>query len=240
MPLRPEAYETARRHLARRDAVLKPLIRQIGPCSLWHDPDRFAVLVRSIISQQISTKAARAIRGRLEQALGRSGTTARAVLRASDATLRAAGLSAAKALAIRDLAEKVSSGAVPLDALHQLPDEEVIQLLVPVRGIGRWTAQMFLIFCLGRPDVLPVDDRGLRAGVQRHYGLRKPPLKKRLEDIAEPWRPYRSVATWYVWRSLGFVPQSEANLAPSGDRSADAATLIRPRRVHRRRSEPPR
>lgn len=209
MTLRPAQYENARRHLARNDPVLRSLIRLVGRCALWHDPDRFAVLVRAIISQQISTKAARAIRERLEQALGRPGISPRAVLRAPEATLRGAGLSAAKTRAIRDLAEKVAGGAVPLDVLHELEDEEVVERLIPVRGIGRWTAQMFLIFCLGRADVLPVDDWGLRAGVQRHYRLRKPPRRERLEAIAEPWRPYRSIATWYIWRSLGFVPQSD-------------------------------
>jgi DNA-3-methyladenine glycosylase II len=104
---------------------------------------------------------------------------------------------------------------VPLDDIHALDDEEVIARLVPVRGIGRWTAQMFLIFSLGRLDVLPVADLGLRVGVQRHYGLREPPAPARLEELAEPWRPYRSVATWYFWRSLGPVPQSASEPEPA-------------------------
>src|SRR5262249_18823451 len=119
-----------------------------------------------------------------------------------------AGLSTNKARSLRDLAEKVHTGAVPLDDLHTATDEEVIAHLLPVRGIGRWTAQMFLIFSLHRLDVLPVDDLGLRAGVQRGYDLPELPGKAKLEELAGPWQPYRSIATWYFWRSQGAVPQS--------------------------------
>ena len=202
-------YRKAQRHLARRDPVLKRLIAGVGPCTLWHEPSRFAALVRSIISQQISTKAARAIRSRLEAALEPAGVTPEAILALPDESMRAAGLSAGKALSLRDLSEKVHTGSVPLEEIHELEDEEVIARLVPVRGIGRWTAQMFLIFSLGRLDILPVDDLGLRAGVQRQYELGALPDKAQLTELAEPWRPYRSIATWYFWRSLGFVPQSE-------------------------------
>jgi DNA-3-methyladenine glycosylase II len=170
-------------------------------------PDGFFALVRSIISQQISTKAARAIAGRLEQSLGRSGITPRGVLRLSDEKMRAAGLSASKVKSLRDLADKVQSGALPLSSLHKMEDEEVIASLIPVRGIGRWTAEMYLIFSLGRLDVLPVDDLGLRTGVRRQYGFKELPVKKEIIELAEPWRPYRSIATWYFWRSLANVPQ---------------------------------
>src|SRR5205814_7678125 len=115
--------------------------------------------------------------------------------------------SASKARSVRDLAEKVQSGTVPLQALPALADEEVIARLLPVRGIGRWTAEMFLIFSLGRLDVLPVDDWGLRVGVQRQYGLAEPPGKARLAELAEPWRPSRSIATGYFCRRVGVVPQ---------------------------------
>ncbi len=198
----------ARRHLARRDPILREVIRLIGPCTLQHNPDGFAVLVHSIISQQISTKAAASIRGRLLNFLGPRGITVAGIRRAPDQKLRAAGLSAAKIRSLRDLADKIHHGEVPLDALHQLSDDEVIDCLLPVRGIGPWTAQMFLIFSLGRPDVLPVADFGLRVGVQRQYRLRKLPDKSRLTELAEPWRPFRTIATWYFWRSLGAVPQS--------------------------------
>src|SRR5207244_12459215 len=132
----------------------------------------------------------------------------RSVLRASEEALRSAGLSLSKVKALRDLAEKCASGAVPLRRLAALEDAAVIDLLLPVRGIGPWTAEMFLIFSLGRLDVLPVDDLGLRAAVQQVYGLGDLPGRAALTELAEPWRPYRSVATWYLWRSRGFVPQS--------------------------------
>jgi DNA-3-methyladenine glycosylase II len=203
-----DPFATARRRLARRDAVLRRLIGLVGPCTLQHNPDGFHVLVRSIISQQISTKAALAIGGRLQEALGKAGITAAALLRASDETLRGAGLSAGKVRSLRDLAQKVHDGTVPLAEFPDMPDEDVIARLVPVHGIGRWTAEMFLIFCLGRLDVLPVADYGLRAGVKREYALEELPDRDYLVTLAEPWRPYRSVGTWYIWRSLGFVPQS--------------------------------
>jgi DNA-3-methyladenine glycosylase II len=203
-------FTKAQRHLARRDPVLKRLIALVGPCTLQHDPDHFAVLVRSIVSQQISTRAAASISARLRQTLGKAGLTPSAILKQSDEKLREAGLSSAKARSLRDLAEKVHSGEVPLAELHAMSDEEVIARLVPVRGIGRWTAEMFLIFSLGRLDVLPVADYGLRVGVQRHYDLPEPAGKAELMRLAEPWQPYRSVATWFFWRSFGAVPQSQA------------------------------
>jgi DNA-3-methyladenine glycosylase II len=201
-------YVKARRYLGRRDPVLKRLITGVGPCTLRHEPDGFAALVRSIIAQQISTKAAASIHARLLGAVGRRALKPAALLALSDEELCGAGLSASKARSLRDLAEKVHKGTVPLKRLPELDDEEVVELLLPVRGIGRWTAQMFLIFSLGRPDVLPVDDLGLRAAVQQAYGLAALPERVALTELAEPWRPYRSVATWYFWRSRGAVPQS--------------------------------
>jgi DNA-3-methyladenine glycosylase II len=208
MPSIPGEYAVAQRHLSRRDRVLRKLIRKIGPCTLRYEPNRFSALARSIISQQISTKAALAIRTRVESLLDGKGITAAGILALSDAKLRGAGLSESKLKSLRDLANHVDSGAVRLRTIHRLPDEEVIEALIPIRGIGRWTAQMFLIFSLGRHDILPVDDLGLRAGVQELYGLEELPHKDELAELAEPWRPYRSVATWYLWRSRGFVPQS--------------------------------
>jgi DNA-3-methyladenine glycosylase II len=208
-PASPLPLEKARKHLARRDPVLKALIARVGPCTLWHDPNGFNVLARSIISQQISTKAARSIGQKLAGALQPAGLSPAGILAASTETLRNAGLSANKARALRDLAEKVHTGSVPLEDMPLLDDEEVINRLVQVYGIGRWTAEMFLIFSLGRLDVLPVADRGLRVGAQMQYGLKDIPDRARLEELALPWRPYRSVATWYFWRSFGFVPQSQ-------------------------------
>jgi 3-methyladenine DNA glycosylase/8-oxoguanine DNA glycosylase len=211
------AVARARRHLMRKDPVLKRIIAAVGPYTLEpNGGDRFGLLVRSIISQQISGKAAQAIHGRVHQALGKPGITPQAILKARDELLRGCGLSAGKLLALRDLAAKVHGGEAPLDRLHEMHDEDVIAALVPIRGIGRWTAQMFLIFALGRLDVLPVDDLGLRMGAKRHYELAQPPTRRELEEMAEPWRPYRTVATWYFWRSLGAVPQSQSGAAKEG------------------------
>jgi DNA-3-methyladenine glycosylase II len=202
-----EIYRKARRHLSRRDPVLKQLIGKIGPCTLQTIPDGFFSLARAIISQQISTNAARAIAARLEQATGKHGLTPKGILKLSDIKMRGAGLSESKMKSLRDLAQKVDSSEVAIDQLHQMDDETVIQTLIPVRGIGRWTAEMYLIFSLGRLDVLPVDDLGLKMGIQRQYGFKQLPVKKEMIELAEPWRPYRSIATWYFWRSLANVPQ---------------------------------
>ncbi|MCS7046078.1 MAG: DNA-3-methyladenine glycosylase [Gemmataceae bacterium] len=202
-------YEKARRHLARHDAVMKRLIDSIGPCTLHPDHDHFGTLVRSIIAQQISTKAARAIAERLVKVLGRRGLRPESILEASDETLRGAGLSANKARSLRDLAQKCCDGHVPLRRLADLDDEAVVETLTLVHGIGRWTAEMFLIFSLGRLNVLPVGDYGLRAGVQKHYQLGRLPDRDTLTALAQPWRPFCSIATWYIWRSFGNVPQSD-------------------------------
>jgi DNA-3-methyladenine glycosylase II len=201
-------YAKAHRHLGRRDLVLRRLIRDFGPCTLRSDPDGFSVLCRSIISQQISTKAAISIGARLMQVLGRRGLKPAAIMRTSDAALRGAGLSASKMRSLRDLSQKVLDGEVPLKKLPDMPDDEVIVRLLPVHGIGPWTAEMFLIFSLGRLDVLPLGDLGLRAGIQRQYELPEVPDKQTLIARAEPWRPFRTIATWYFWRSFGNVPQS--------------------------------
>ncbi len=203
------AYSQAQRHLARSDAVLKRLMAQVGACTLQPDPDGFAVLVRSIISQQISTRAAAAIRSRLQQTLAPHGLQPEAVAQARASTLRQAGLSEAKTRALHDLAAKTLNGTLQLDLLRNWPDEEVIAHLLPVRGIGRWTAEMFLIFSLGRLDVLPLADFGLRAGVRNQYQMQELPTREELLHLAEEWRPYRTVATWFIWRSFGAVPQSD-------------------------------
>jgi DNA-3-methyladenine glycosylase II len=203
-----DLYRKAQRHLARRDPVLKGLIAAVGPCTLRPDPAAFLVLVRAILAQMISTKAAASIFARVQAVLGPAGFTPAAVLAAGEQALRGAGLSGSKARALLDLAVRVANGSLPLDRLPEMPDDEVIARLLPVRGIGTWTAQMFLIFSLGRTDVLAVDDFGLRAGVRECYGLSALPDRAGLCQRAEAWRPYRSVATWYFWKSRGFVPQS--------------------------------
>jgi len=205
--MEPQLLRKAQQHLSRRDAILKPLIRTVGPCTLRASADHFGTLVRSIISQQISTKAALAIGNRVLASVGRFQP--KRILAASETDLRAAGLSKGKYLALRDLAAKCSDGTVPLKKLADLADADVVESLIQVRGIGPWTAEMFLIFSLGRLDVLPVGDYGLRAGVQKHYALAELPKKDTLHALTESWKPYRSIGTWYIWRSLGGVPQSD-------------------------------
>jgi len=196
----------AQRHLARRDSVLRQVIKAVGPCTLRYSADRFGALARSIVAQQISTRAAAAILGRLEQAAGARGITAARILKIPEPVLRQAGLSANKCKSFYDLARKVHDGGVRLNDLHDLSDEEVIAHLVPVRGIGRWTAEMFLIFNLLRPDVFPLDDLGLQNGIRKSYFKGRKVSLRTLQRLGETWRPWRSVATWYVWRSLDPLP----------------------------------
>jgi DNA-3-methyladenine glycosylase II len=203
------SFAAAQRHLSRRDPVLKRLIAQVGACTLEPQPNILLVLTRSIISQLISTKAALAIAARLETALGPDGLTPETLLALGEDGIRGVGLSRTKAQALLDLATRARDGRLPLAQLPDLPDDEVLELLLPVRGIGLWTGQMVLIFGLGRLDVLPVDDFGLRAGVRDQYGLEELPTRAQLRQQAEPWQPYRSIATWYLWRSRGGVPQSK-------------------------------
>jgi DNA-3-methyladenine glycosylase II len=202
-----QLLQKARRHLSRRDAILKPLIRAIGPCTLKLSDDHFATLVRAIVSQQISGKAAQAISARLLAKVGRFQP--KRILAAAAEDLRSAGLSGGKQRSIRDLAEKCRDGVVPLKALAAMEDAEIVATLTQVHGIGPWTAEMFLIFSLGRTDVLPVGDYGLRAGVQKHYQLGELPKKQTLLELTQEWKPFRSIGTWYIWRSLGGVPQSD-------------------------------
>lgn len=195
-----EAAAKARRSLMRRDAVLKEVIRRVGHCTLQPKGNAFDILVRAIISQLISTKAAATIRGRVEVAVGIAGLTPEGIAAVTEETLRSCGLSRNKALALHDLAQRAQSGALPITALPDMSDDEVIAKLVEVRGIGRWTAEMYLIFALGRLDVLPVDDFGVRAGVKHSFGMAELPDRVALRALGENWRPYRSIASWYFWR----------------------------------------
>jgi DNA-3-methyladenine glycosylase II len=200
----PADYMKARRLLARRDPVIGALIKRHGRCGLadaQHE-DAFIALVHAIVSQQLSTKAAATIARRFD-ALFDGQPNPSAVARVQDEQLRAVGLSSQKVRYIRDLCARIADGSLPVETLNDLPDEDVVQSLIRVKGIGRWTAEMFLMFRLHRPDVLPVDDLGILKAVQRAYGLRKMPHPDRLNKIGEPWRPYRSVACWYLWASLG-------------------------------------
>jgi len=204
-PLTTDDYTRARRLLMRRDPVLGKAIKQIGPCLLAdrQRKDHLTALVGAIVSQQLSTKAAATIFGRLAALFPDNVIPGHEAIAAfDDQTLRSVGLSGQKVGYLRDLCARLNDGRLVLDDLDTLEDEEVIARLVAVKGFGRWTAEMFLIFRLHRPDVLPVGDLGIVNAVQRLYGLRKRPDPKRLMKLGEPWRPYRSVACWYLWQSL--------------------------------------
>jgi len=194
-------------HLRSADTVLAGLIDRFGVVTRDRSRPPFYALMAAIVGQQISVKAAAAIMERLIGLLPEGRAAGAAALAAVPIEqLRAVGLSAAKARYLHDLAEKVVGGVVNLDLLPNLADEEVIATLCQVKGIGRWTSEMFLIFSLGRLDVLAVDDLGLRAGVQRAYGLDHLPKAAELRSIAEPWRPYRTIATIYLWEHLHNTP----------------------------------
>jgi DNA-3-methyladenine glycosylase II len=205
--VKPEDYARARRLLLRRDPVLAELIKKHGPCGLAaaQRSDHFSALVRAITGQQLSTKAAATIYARLA-ALMPGGVTPESLSALSDEQFRAVGMSRQKSAYFRDLSEKVLSGALPLDSLESMSDDEVIAALTQVKGIGRWSAEMFLMFRLHRPDVLPVGDLGIVNAVKNVYRLRKKPDAERIRKIGEAWRPYRSVASWYLWRSLDNEP----------------------------------
>lgn len=197
-------------HLRAADPVLAAIVERVGTLGSpdGHRPaDLYAALVRSIVGQQLSVHAARAIWGRLLDRFDGRPPTPREVLDDDPEELRAAGgLSRAKTASLRSLAEHVEDGRLHLDRLAELSDEEVIAELVPVKGIGVWSAHMFLIFTLGRPDVLAVGDLGVRRAVERAYGLPELPDAAALELLAEPWRPYRSLACRYLWASLDNAP----------------------------------
>jgi DNA-3-methyladenine glycosylase II len=199
-----EEFARARRALMRRDPVLAAVIKKYKKRSLLDTPtiDAFPALVRTITSQQISTKAAATIYGRLVELMPQRVLTPAALLSISDEQLRTAGLSRQKSAYLRDLGAKVTSGELPIHSLHELTDEDVVQAIIKVKGLGRWSAEMFLMFRLRRPDVLPVGDLGIVTAIQRLYRLRKKPSADRIVRIGEAWRPYRTVACWYLWRSL--------------------------------------
>jgi DNA-3-methyladenine glycosylase II len=189
--------------LAAQAPEFAAIVASAGPCDLRRGRPRrthFAELARAICYQQLAGSAARAIHGRFE-ALFDGAPTPEAVLTASDAALQGVGLSTAKRASIRDLAEHVESGALELDRIGRRSDERIIEELTQVRGIGRWTAEMFLMFQLGRLDVWPVDDFGVRKGYARLHGLAEQPTARALAPLGEPFRPYRSVAAWYCWRA---------------------------------------
>jgi DNA-3-methyladenine glycosylase II len=209
--LLPDYWEEACRHLKRRDRVLKRLIPQFGDARLQSRGDAFTTLARSVVGQQISVKAAQAVWDRFHALAAADATTGtrlqpEAVLHLTQPSLREAGLSARKCEYLQDLARHFVDGRVHVAQWQQMDDEAIVNELVAIRGIGRWTAEMFLMFHLLRPDILPLDDLGLLKGISVNYFSGEPVTRAEARDVAEAWAPYRSVATWYLWRSLDPLP----------------------------------
>jgi DNA-3-methyladenine glycosylase II len=199
MPLKSEHIDAALVHLCQVDSIMSDLIRKAGPFTLKLNRNRFGMLVRS---QQISTTAARAIRLRLDQLLLPDKLSAEAIANVTDEQLRAVGLSGQKVSYLRDLSARVLDNRLRLDRIGRMNDEAAIEHLIQVHGIGRWTAQMFLIFSLGRLDIFPHDDLTVRSSIRELYGLEELPDKQTSHEIAQLWSPYRSVASWYCWRLI--------------------------------------
>jgi DNA-3-methyladenine glycosylase II len=204
VPARPDYWPEACKHLARKDRVMKRLIPQFGDACLQSRGDAFTTLARSIVGQQISVKAAQSVWDKFAR-LPRKMTPAN-VLKLKVDDMRSAGLSARKIEYLVDLALHFDSGAIHVDAWKAMSDEDIITELVGIRGIGRWTAEMFLIFHLMRPNVLPLDDIGLINGISRNYFSGDPVSRSEAREVAAAWQPYCSVATWYIWRSLDPLP----------------------------------
>jgi len=204
------SHRAAVRHLKRVDPVMRRIIERVGPCRLAErvQTNRLRALVGAIIAQQISWHAARTVEARFFALFGCDVADPRAkcpsaeqILAMPVRKLRPAGLSRQKVRYIRDIATRASSGALPLARLGRMNDEALIECLTAVKGIGRWTAEVFMLFSLGHSDVLPVDDLGIQHAIRLAYGLRKMPSEKKMLALAEAWKPYRSVASWYLWRS---------------------------------------
>ena len=206
-PTTPDFWDEACRHLKRRDRVMKRLIPMFEEARLQSRGDAFTTLARSIVGQQISVKAAQSVWDRLVQTLG-AGTRVKpeGLLAQSVEGLRGAGLSARKVEYLQDLARHFEAGQVHQAKWPKMDDEAIIEELVAIRGIGRWTAEMFLIFHLMRPDVLPLDDLGLIKAISQNYFSGEPVSRAEAREVGEAWQPYRSVATWYLWRSLDPLP----------------------------------
>jgi 3-methyladenine DNA glycosylase/8-oxoguanine DNA glycosylase len=197
-------HRAAIRHLKRSDPVLAQLIDTVGPCRLEPATDlsHFEAVARSIVFQQLSGKAASTIYGRFARLFPRERVAPEPLLSLQEETLRGVGLSKQKAAYVRDLAARVTAGEIPIEQLDQHDDDAVIGHLTKVKGVGVWTAQMFLLFRLGRPDILPDLDLGVQKAIQVAYRMRKRPTPERVRKVGAPWAPWRSVATWYLWRSI--------------------------------------
>ena len=213
-------WVAAVKHLRRVDPHLRSIIDRVGPCLLEPHIDRFSALVRSIIGQQISSRAALSINRRLVEVGGEPHYPAR-LIELGEANLRTVGLSSAKARYVLNLAEAVVSGQLPLDQFDDSWDDETItQSLTAIKGIGVWTAEMFLIFALNRPDILPTSDLGVRVGLRDRHGLAVLPKPRDCHALAEAWRPYRTIASWYLWKAAGPTIASPAHTAPRISRGA--------------------
>ena len=188
-------------HLKKCDPILRAIIDQVGPCRMEFGPPEFHSLAEAIVYQQLNGKAAVTIFKRFA-ALAGEPLTPEGILQLTDEQLRKVGLSKQKSAYVKDLAAKTAAGLLDFSQLPEMPDEEVIKHLTQVKGIGVWTAQMFLMFTLRRPDVLPTGDYGVQAAIKKHYKKRQMPKPHIMEKIARPWVPYRSIACWYLWRSL--------------------------------------
>ncbi len=204
----PPYWDDACKHLAKRDRVMKKLIPQFGEARLQSRGDAFTTLARSIVGQQISVKAAQSVWDRFAALVIAPSTKLPPgeVLKLKTDSMRAAGLSARKVEYLRDLAQHFDDGTVHVRQWQQMDDEDIIEELVAIRGIGRWTAEMFLIFHLMRPNVLPVDDLGLIKGISVNYFSGEPVTRVEAREVGDAWAPFRSVATWYIWRSLDPLP----------------------------------
>jgi DNA-3-methyladenine glycosylase II len=204
----PDYWDDACRHLAKRDRVMRKLIPQFGEARLESRGDAFTTLARSIVGHQISVKAAQSVWNRFAALLTgpATGVAPAALLALEASAMRAAGLSVRKVEYLRDLAGHFDAGRVHVSAWSAMDDEAIIEELVAIRGIGRWTAEMFLIFHLMRPNVLPLDDVGLLKGISQHYFSGEPVSRHEARELGDAWAPFRSVATWYLWRSLDPLP----------------------------------
>jgi DNA-3-methyladenine glycosylase II len=225
--------EAAVTHLQRADPVMAAIIDRVGPLKIGYRRERFPALVRAIIFQQLAGRAAQTIHDRVVNALGGGLPTPEAVLAASDEILRGAGLSRGKMAYLRDLASHVQSGSLDFKRLPRLTDDEIIAHLTRVKGIGRWTAEMFMMFNLRRPDILPVDDLGVRTAVMKAYDMAEAPPPKQLREFGERWKPHRTAASWYLWQSLRLVTMEDAEAkaairASAKARTAKAAAMKKP------------
>jgi len=188
-------------HLKKSDPILRAIIERVGPCRMEFGEPEFSSVAESIVYQQLNGKAAETIFDRFA-ALAGDPLTPEGILKLSDDQLRSVGLSKQKSAYLKDLSAKTAAGLLDFSRLPQLTDDEVIEHLTQVKGVGVWTAHMFLMFSLGRPNVLPTGDYGVQVAMKKHYKKRKLPKPKDMEKIAKSWEPYRSVACWYMWRSL--------------------------------------